>query len=197
MPSRRRVLALTAAVVVPAGCTARAPTGETASTAGAVPTLEADERLRARAPTLSVDRDLTLGEHSSYVPANDTVKYPASTSGDDFTFDYTPLSAYVRRNAGAVATRALRDHVESRVSDTTGIDVSMTGKAEVVPALQVAHVTTVDDGEVVAEPAVAAEKLVVVAPRSVDVTVRLEDESYATVFPVYVWRTDSELSLSE
>lgn len=194
MPSRRRVLALAAASLgVSAGCVAEPPIGGATSDGAVGPPLEHGDRVRARAPAVSVDRKLEPGDHQTYVESNDTVKYPKSTSGGgEFTYGYIDTPEWRRLEAGFAAKDAVGEQLRARLPDLRWLSVHMNGRGGQGMRLEVVHSTYVDDGTVVDEPAVSAADLVVVAPRAVDVAVRFRGETYSATYPVFVLKAVGE-----
>lgn len=199
MPSRRRVLALAATSLgVSAGCVAEPPTGGATADAALGPPLEDGDRVRARAPAVSVDRKLELGDHQTYVESNDTVEYPKSTSGrDEFTYGYIDTAEWRRLEAGFVAKDAVGEQLRARLPDLGLLAVHMTGRGGPGMQLEVVHSTSVDDGMVVDEPAVSAAALVAVTPRAVEVAVRFRGETYSATYPVFVVKTVGQNRLDQ
>ena len=188
MPSRRRFLACTVAATASAmaGCAADAPIGD--GTVNTPPTsLDDGDRVRARAPAISVERDLSLDDDQTYIEHNETIRFPGTKSGGEVeSYGHVGVDEWMPLEAMFVARDTVRDHLESGVSSLQWISVSGPRRGEPENGLNVVHTTyKIEDGPD-DEPAVPAAELVTATPRSVDVTAHFRDETVTQTYPVFV-----------
>ena len=188
MPSRRRFLAFaaTATASALAGCTAEVPTGD--GTVNTPPSsLDDGDRVRASAPPISVERDLSVDDGNEYVESNETIRFPATKSGGEVeSYGHISVDDWMPLEAMFVADQAVYAHLESELSSLQWITVHGTERGGPETELEVVHTTyEIEDGPD-DEPAVPAAELVSVTPRAVDVTVHFHNETVSRTYPVFV-----------
>jgi hypothetical protein len=181
MQRRRSVLALAAAALAPtAGCTSafdglRAP-ARTRPPAG-----------RSRAEGAQISATDAAFPDASYVPENDTVRYPATRSGDEVEDEYLAFETWAFREGAAVAADAVQRELADSLPDTSLLSVAFGGREQADYHVSVAHETRVDEsGDVVAAPDVSVSRLVDTTPRTVTATVELDGASATHDYPVFV-----------
>jgi hypothetical protein len=148
---------------------------------------------RADGTPVSAERTVTdkpgyEQDDREYFPSNDTIRYVSLRSGgepvefDTWSFEEwgtIESSEIATVRAGAVAERRLGvDGVATSVSH------SPTDEEELVAIVQVT-MTLNREGEVVSWPAATFPDLKDAAPRSIDVTVSIEGDSFSRTVPVY------------
>ena len=188
MPSRRRFLtfAATATASALAGCTAEVPTGDgTVNTP--LSSLDAGDRVRASAPSISVERDLSVDDDQTYIEHNETIRYPATKSGGEVeSYGHISVDEWMPLEAMFVADQAVHAHLESELSSTEWLSVHGTERGGPETELDVVHTTyEIEDGPD-DKPAISAAELVAATPRSVDVTAHFQDETVTRTYPVFV-----------
>lgn len=188
MPSRRRFLAFatTATASALAGCTAEVPTGD--NTVDTPPSsLDEGDRVRASAPAISVERELSVDDDQEYVEANETIRYPARSSGGEIVeYGHVGVDEWMPMEAMFVARDGVRDHLKSEVSSLQWVSVSGPRRGDPKNGVGVVHTTyEIEDGPD-DEPAISAAELVSATPQTVDVIVHFRDETVTQTYPVFV-----------
>lgn len=182
MPSRRQFLGLVAAVGT-AGCTARAPSASTTTVAP----LDDGDRVRGRGDELSVDRERSLDDGQSYVPSNETIRYPATRSGGEVdSYGHIAVEEWLQLEAAFVAERAVRDHLDDRLRSTKRLSVGATTRGGPETALDVVHATYENSDEPNDEPAVPAADIATETPRTVAVSAQFDGRTATRSYPVFV-----------
>ncbi|MFC4406890.1 twin-arginine translocation signal domain-containing protein [Haloarchaeobius iranensis] len=191
MPSRRQFLGATA-VVATAGCLGSFDTGDSESdgTPTTTAALATGERTRGEADRLTFEKTVTADRYE-YVESNDTVRYPATTSGwDDPEYGYEPFDEWVRVQCAEARVEAVFDRLDRGLESTAHVSVGFgrdPGSEEF--SVFAEHQTYRDDaGTVVAEPDVPVGALVVETPHRVDAHVEFAERSGSRSFPVFVRR---------
>lgn len=182
MPSRRHFLATVVAVGA-AGCTVRAPSASTTTVAS----LDDGDRVRGRGDELSVDRERSPDDGQSYVPSNETVRYPATRSGGEVdSYGHIAVEEWLQLEAAFVAERAIHAHLDDRLRSTKRLPVSATARGGPETELDVVHATYENADGPNDDPAVSAADLVSETPRTVSVSVRFDGRAATRSYPIFV-----------
>ncbi|WP_232686741.1 hypothetical protein [Halobacterium zhouii] len=201
MSARRRVLGLAASTLAAAaGCNA-APDFSSDPATPNTTTLPANERARAEADPISVERTVSDSDNE-YIPENDTVRYAAIASGGSVDeYHYVSFDEWANNKAETVAARGTREFLETRLQNTAFVSVRSGSFERPTPYVEVVHRTEVDDsGTVVNEPEISVSRLVEATPSSITVTadIAIAGKSVTREYPVFVlnavveqlWTTD-------
>lgn len=174
-PTRRRFLAGALALV-----------GSTAGCLDAgVPFV--DDGTRGRGGPVSVRRELDP-EHVTYVGGANRVRYPDLMSdGGVETYETEPFEKWGKRRCASIGVEAVVPTIEERFGEPLegvgrGVESRLPGLV-----ITVGHAVLLnDDGEVESEPNISFDRLVDLAPRSVDATVVLDGNEVSRAVPVVV-----------
>ena len=182
MPSRRSVLSLTTGVFVAfAGCSSlRAVTPPK-------PRTSSEGEARGEAPAITLDPQSTDSE-STYVPSNDTVRYPATESGGEVdSYRHVSFARWSRAEAASIAVRAVRERLERRFDDLHLVSVGIGGLESGTLGVAVGYrVETNESGVVVDRPDASVSALLAAVPRTVTATVELAGKTATHDVPVAV-----------
>lgn len=206
MPSRRRVLALAATgTALTAGClspTTSEPdaatpsndrTDATTASADDEPTTGGDPAtgpVRGGAAQASAEREV-VDEDYEYVEGNDTVRYPATMSGDSVVdYGYEPFEEWAHVEGASVAADRVHSLLAERLSSTSSLSVAV-GRRDDGDGLRLAVSLTTHldrDGDVISEPSVSRAAAVRATPHTVSATVHFAGRTHTDTYPVYVRR---------
>lgn len=179
MPTRRRALALlSGAVAATSGCLSDAFDQD--------PPLEHGERMRATGDPASRTLEGWPLDHA-YVPANDTVR----DTDDSGRAAYSDAEVWAARVGDTPAIQAVAERFDPSLHDRPGIEVSPSDEGR-ERHLNVYHQTRPGgpwDTETV-DPDLSTTELVERAPKSVSVTVPLQEQTWTIDYPVFVERYD-------
>jgi hypothetical protein len=192
MPSRRRILTVTATAVISAGCVSTPENQSGSSPGDANDDGQApDGAVSGTAEPISVAKTVTDPD-IEYVSSNQTVRYPFRRSGADYTYKYLAFSKWAYVEGASVAADAVTDRLDERLSDTENVTAGIYDSDGEDLIVLVKLVTTLDDsGDVVSKPDVGVDRVVSATPERIEATVELSSETHTDTYVAYVIETES------
>ena len=172
-PTRRRFLAGSLAAL--------------GSAAGCLSPTTFDGGTRGRGEPVSVTRDVST-EDLEYLDGTNKVRYPVLMSDDGVEkYDTEPFGKWGKRRCASIGVEVVVPTIEKRFGEP--LDGVGRGVESRFPGLVITvdHAVQLDDdGTVESRPNVPLERLIDLAPRDVDATVRLAGNEVSRAVPVVV-----------
>lgn len=126
-----------------------------------------------------------------YVPENDTVRYPATKSGGEVSrYGYEPFHEWAYTEGAFVASRTVRDRLLDAFPGESALAVGVSAaeghEGDLLDVVVTLRTHYDPEGETVAEPEVAASRVVGETPYRVETTLHFADRTTTDRYRVFV-----------
>lgn len=147
------------------------------------------ERVRAEGEPITAS-DRIREPHYEYVASNNTVRFPAATSGGEVSeYSYAPFEEWASWRAGDIARASVEEALQSRLDAPELVRVGAGVDGAPFEAVVVRHVTRHEhDGTATEAPELGVGTLVATLPRTVTATVLFAGRDSIHDCPVFVQR---------